>query len=310
LNRALARNNNLKIFMPLSRLTWRHFLHLKELKMTDTFIVVDAEFGFDLDAHAAFQKTEGFDASGPVEKVRPEWVEPRWVFRTPAAISWMMITADREGGWHPVDFKSVSLYDDGANGMLSKLSKALQRVPHSVMVTWGGEACDLPRLRLAFLNAGLPLPPVLQAPYTFDVRQPNHWDLWSKLCGRAGNIHLNEMAAAMGLPTKVTGRPSTVAQNILRGRWSLVKSCAECDVLTTALILIRYLNCVSGSGSGSGSVSGGWEARDNLMRVADIGRAQKHRPYAEAFEDYHATLSAQPHPADTMIAEELRLWSA
>jgi Predicted 3'-5' exonuclease related to the exonuclease domain of PolB len=266
-----------------------------------TYIVFDAEYAIDRDAHRQFQLSEGYDSDREVIKTRTEWIDPRWVFRTPVTLSWMMLSEIGTGSFYPAEFKSIGQPEADLHQMLAQLSKTLARIPDATLVSWGGESSDVPQLRLAYMNAGLPLPVQLRAPFTGGITNPNHWDLCTKLCGKAASVHLNEMAAALGIPAKLTGTPGSVMSLIDHGKWSQVKAVCEGDVITTALVLMKYLDTLNEDGRFIGA--------DNLLRITNTAAAKAHRGYSSSFADYAGKLEALPHPADQMLARELMAWS-
>jgi hypothetical protein len=101
------------------------------------------------------------------------------------------------------------------------------------------------------------------------------------VCGGTDRVHLTEIAAAMAIPVKPLGAPTAVAGYIQAGKWSLVKSVAESDVLATSFVLLRYLSLTNGA-----SMFG---AAD---RPAVFASKQVHRPYAPIFAAYRLSLLA------------------
>ena len=246
---------------------------------TNRWIVLDLESGFDPEGHANFQQSEGYNPHEPTNLImRKEWVEPRFVFRPGVAVSWLVIERDQDKLFAVRQFRTFGLPEHTMGDALEVLAGDL--VLGGKLATWGGENCDLPRLRMSILNAGRALPATLSRYVDVNARLTGcHVDLWWHLCGRGGNIHLNEMAAAMRLPAKPMGRPANGAAAIAKGRWAEVKSVCEADVLTTALTLVRHLHAALGEPS-----------LGSCLRIADLGRTRVHRAYADVFAQYHLHL--------------------
>lgn len=251
--------------------------------MSQSYIIFDAEYGWDLEGHALFQQSEGYDPYDPAPgPIRSEWIEARWVFRPPVALSWLVVTVDAEGVLSPGSFKTVGAPEHSTKELLSAFMMELRSLPQAKVVSWGGGTCDIPRLRQACMNEGVQLAPLLMPACDSGASRANfHIDLCYQLQGYGKPVHLNEQAAALRIPAKPQGLPGSVAKHIMQGKWSQVKACSEADVLVTALILGHYHHVTHGSPS---------KLLGSLLRIADLGRSQTHRTYAQDFEDYRNQL--------------------
>jgi len=137
-----------------------------------------------------------------------------------------------------------------------------------------------PELLMAAMREGIKLPAFLVPMATsFDVRNRRHIDLMLAMCLGGARVHLAEVAAALDIPVKLIGAPGPVAGYIDSGKSSLVKSVAESDVLTTAMVLMRHLALTTGTST--------FAAAD---RLACFAAGMTHRPYAADFAQYRKRL--------------------
>ena len=249
------------------------------------YFVFDAEYRTDLEGHALYQAAERFDPDG-IERTRDNdpRTRERWVFKRPVCISWMIL-AEEDGQLRPARFETIGMPEIDEAEMLGRFLEAVRTLPaHVPLVTWGGSASDEPQLRLAALRHGLTLPPRLAVPFRARARHGDHHvDLMTHMCGDAARVHLAEMCAAFRIPAKVTAAPEAVGELVARGKWSLVKSVCENDVLSTAGLLLH----VAHSHAGASSLFGA------LIALARFGAARDHRPYAEAFDGWANALLRQ-----------------
>jgi hypothetical protein len=249
------------------------------------YFVFDAEYRTDLEGHALYQAAERFDPEG-IERTRDDdpRIKGRWVFKRPVCISWMIL-AEEDGQLRPAQFETIGMPEMDEAEMMRRFLEAVRGLPaHVPLVSWGGSASDEPQLRLAALRHGLTLPSRLAVPFRARARHgDNHVDLMTHMCGDAARVHLAEICAAYRIPAKVTAAPEAVGGLVARGKWSLVKSVCENDVLSTAGVLLH----VAHSHASASSLFGA------LISLARFGAKRTHRPYAEAFECWANVLVRQ-----------------
>lgn len=193
-----------------------------------SWIVVDLEFAFDRDAHGGYRTAEGSDAEQKV----------RWPFHRLAAVSWMSLRFVAGAPVPEVEGPFVMTADaHDERAMAEALFDVLARAPDAVLTTWGGEARDLAVLRRCASTHDLLLPPQL---IDGSPNARERLDLCRASCVQADSVHLPELAAAMGVPAKPS--PSTeIGKLVERGVWAGVREQVAADVLTTAVLAVRYL---------------------------------------------------------------------
>lgn len=263
------------------------------------YFVYDAEYERDVAGHALYQSAECYDPQG-IERVRDTdpRVSMRWVFKRPVAISWLTIM-EENGKLVPGELCSVGQPELTEDELLSAFFKAISALPSNVqMVTWGGSASDEPQIRLAALRQGLAIPPRLLVPFEPGKRYgTGHVDLMFHLCGDGARVHLAEVCAALRVPAKTLAAPTATAGFIATRKWSMVKAICEHDTLSTAAVLLhtaapRY-------------------RKDTLFgmlyRLARLGAAQQHRPYADTFAAWGCSLE---RAKSAQLVEELARLSA
>jgi hypothetical protein len=134
------------------------------------------------------------------------------------------------------------------------------------------------------MRHGIAVPHRLSVPLKPRLRHGDgHIDLMTHMCGDAARVHLAEMCAAFRIPSKVTAPPTAVGGFLACGKWSLVKTICENDVLSTAVLLAHVVCNRTRTLSPFGA----------LMRRARLGAGHKHRPYADAFEGWINSLLRQ-----------------
>ena len=246
------------------------------------YFVYDAEYERDAFGHATYQAAERFDPDG-IERLRDKdpRIEPRWVFKRPVAISWLLLQ-EEDGKLSPASFRCVGLPEMTEVEMLGEFFSAVNALSSNVpIVTWGGSSSDEPQIRLAAMRHGLALPNRFRVPFEAGKRHGHgHVDLMTHLCGDAARVHLAEICASLRIPAKVVAAPTATAELITRGRWSQVKAVCEGDTLATAALLIQAISGQDISGKHFGP----------LLAIARLGAKQSHRPYAEAFQAWATEL--------------------
>ena len=117
------------------------------------YFVYDAEYDRDAAGHATYQAAERFDPDG-IERLRDKdpRIEPRWVFKRPVAISWLVLK-EEDGKLSPEQFRSIGSPEMSEAELLGAFFSALNELPSNVpVVTWGGSSSDEPQIRLAALR--------------------------------------------------------------------------------------------------------------------------------------------------------------
>jgi len=251
----------------------------------NNYLVFDVEYATDGEGHALYQAAERFDPSG-MERTRDNdpRTRERWVFKRPVCISWLVMEGT-DGHLTPGILQTAGMPELDEAEMLARFFEALKELPDNVpLVSWGGSSSDEPQLRLAAMRHGMAVPPRLAVPLKPRLRHGDgHIDLMTHMCGDAARVHLAEMCAAFRIPAKVTAPPTAVGGFVACGKWSLVKSICENDVLSTAALLAHVVCNRTRALSLFGA----------LMGLARLGAGRTHRPYADAFEGWVRTLLRQ-----------------
>ncbi|MBN8818380.1 MAG: hypothetical protein J0I80_06630 [Sphingomonas sp.] len=249
------------------------------------YLVFDVEYATDNEGHALYQTAERFDPTGG-ERTRDNdpRTNARWVFKQPVCISWLIMEG-ADGHLTPGRLETASMPELNEAEMLTRFFVMLKTLPDNVpLVSWGGSASDEPQLRLAAMRHGMAVPTKLSVPLRPRLRHgEGHIDLMTHMCSDAARVHLAEICAAFRIPAKVTAPPEAVGGLIACGKWSLVKSICENDVLSTAALLAHVVCNRTRTLSLFGA----------LMGLARLGAERKHRPYADAFQGWVNTLIRQ-----------------
>ena len=247
-----------------------------------TFILFDAEYRVDHEAHARYLAAERTEAAAVDLPERDPRVTPRWPFRRPVAISWMTLAPDEQGIPTPVTLRTMGCPEHTEAEMLRAFFADISSVGDMDLVSWGGAGTDLPQLMLSASMHGITLPECLQAfGRPFDMRDRRHTDLMLAMGHSGARVHMAEMAAALDIPVKPIGAPAAVAGYIEVGKWSLVKATAEADVLTLGCLLAYYLQLTTPSCAAS-----------MCDRIANYAAKMPHRPFAQDFLKYRDRLRA------------------
>lgn len=198
------------------------------LRPTRSYLVADLEYRWDRAGFEAYRATEGADVRA----------EPAWPFHEVVAASWLVLRF-HAGEPVPEVAASVVLAADAASEreIAGALFEALAAEPFATFVTWGGEAKDLAVLRRCAATLDLLLPPQLRegSPHS-----RARLDLCRATTVQAKQVHLPELAAAVGVPAKPS--PSrAIGRLVEEGRWADVREQVLADVLTTSVLAVRHL---------------------------------------------------------------------
>lgn len=115
------------------------------------------------------------------------------------------------------------------------------------LVTWNGRAFDLPVLCARSMVHGIAAVPFFATgdrwcSYRTRYRPDWHCDLMDQISehGAATRMRLDDLARALGLPGKIGGHGSEVAEMLQAGRMDDIRAYCEADVLNTAGIYLRW----------------------------------------------------------------------
>ena len=247
-----------------------------------TYLIFDAEYRVDHEGHALYQAAERHDPDNAIHlRDNDPCVTPRWVFRRPVCISWLVLKQE-ERGLSVGRIETAGMPEMDEAEMLGHFFEAVRWLPrNTALVSWGGCTSDVPQLRLAAMRHDIALPEQLAMPFNARIRRPDdHIDLMTHMCGDATRQHMAETCASLRIPAKVTAAPGAVAAFIASGKWSMVKAICENDVLSTAALLAHVLCNRNDASSLFGA----------LRALAMLGSEQVHRPYAEAFTSWASDL--------------------
>ena len=193
-----------------------------------TYIVADFEYAYDHSRYDGYCVSEGADAKDKL----------RWPFHYIAAASWTVMRF--RPGAELADIEQpvvMSSRDFTAAEMTAAFLEAVACEPTACVTTWGGEYKDLAVLRRTAMGLGLVLPMQIADPSPY-----SRWriDLCAAVSVRADSVSLPEYAAACFIPAKPSPAKS-VGKLVQNENWVKVEEQCLADVLTTSVIMIRYL---------------------------------------------------------------------
>lgn len=224
-----------------------------------TFLFCDFEYRFRREAQEAwaYGREPRYDGRGRriEEKIR-------WPFHTIAAASWMVVRCDGRGDVPEIAEPVVmTLADYTETDILRGLFDTLDAIGRDArMVTWGGEARDLAVLRYQACRHGLDLPVHL---HDTSPHARERIDLCRSTTVQADPVHLDEYAAGCGIPAKPSP-PEAIGKLVEAGDWDAVHDHVLADVLTTAIVGLRWLAAM-------GEI--GCDRERSAMAVADAALA-------------------------------------
>ncbi|HYG89756.1 MAG TPA: 3'-5' exonuclease [Azospirillum sp.] len=172
------------------------------------------------------------------------------------------------------------------------------------LVTWNGKGFVMPVLRQRAMVYGIPAAPWFQAGdkwNNYGQRYSPDWhcDLMEVLSdyGASTRVGLQDMAEAIGLPGKIEGQGSDVADMVMRGDIAAVRRYGETDVLNIFGLYVRWALL-----SGRTDPEGHNASIESLVTYLERGRAD--RPYLGAFLD-HWRVSTRPAPMFVPVPKRL-----
>lgn len=162
------------------------------------------------------------------------------------------------------------------------------------IVTWNGRGFDMPVLKQRSLIHGLSAYWWHRADprFGYDYRFNPEWhcDLMDVLCdyGASSRLGMDEAAIALGLPGKIAGHGSEVAEMLAAGQYDQINHYCEGDVLNTYALYLRWAYFSSRL-----SARGHNASIENLLAYLDQERLE--RPHLGDFVDAWRD-SRQPCP--------------
>ena len=214
------------------------------------WIVMDVESAvLDEAAHKRYQAMERWvpTANKPARRGYRRSEDPltcpRWIFQQITTIVMMVLTEDREGGMEISRFATLSAPEHDEREILAGALRVLESAPaNAELVTWAGLAHDVPLVVAGCMRYGLTLPSHWKWLAFGGFHRERHIDLARVMTAnlKMKPIHLAEVLAAMDVPAKLTCPPFAVTNLIYAGRWDEVASACEIDVISTALLLVRW----------------------------------------------------------------------
>ena len=164
------------------------------------------------------------------------------------------------------------------------------------LVTWNGRRFDMPVLRLRAMMYGVAAdgwyaPGDRWNGYGQRFAPDWHCDLMEELAdhGAATRLALQDVAVAMGLPGKVGGHGSEVAEMVERGELEAVRAYCEGDVINAFALYVRWALL-----TGRTDAAGHNASLESLVACLAAGRAE--RPHLGEFLDRWRS-SVRPTPA-------------
>jgi hypothetical protein len=216
-----------------------------------SYILIDLESAvLDEAGHRRYQDMERWSPSSAgspsrrgYERHEDPLKTPRWVFQTVVCASVMLMIEHADGNVDVTRFETFSAPQHDERAIIAGVLDVLAGAPRGTeLVSWGGAMHDLPVFLCAVLRHKLSLPTDWRwMGYGGDGRV-HHIDFARVLTGgfKMKPIHQSEYAAALDIPAKITAAPFMVTKLIYREQWDLVAEICEGDVITGALLLVRW----------------------------------------------------------------------
>ena len=185
------------------------------------------------------------------ELIPPDWGDrfPKPAWHEVVAISFVEAGIEAEGQGERYRVRCCrsggeASWDEAR--LLASFWRNFGSVPTRV-VTWNGRGFDMPVLRLRALIHGVQAGAwygagTRFANYTQRYSPDWHCDLMEQLSdyGACARMGLDEVARAMGLPGKLGGRGSEVADMVSRGDVEAVRAYCEADVMNLYGLYVRW----------------------------------------------------------------------
>lgn len=127
--------------------------------------------------------------------------------------------------------QSFSLGAMSERAIVANVEQAIE--PADQIITYNGRAFDIPVLLTRAILAGEHVPTLARIGHR--CRPGLHYDLHDQIKGPAGGIKLAHFCAAFGIPAKIGGDGTHVAELAAQGRWRGIEHYCETDVVATWL---------------------------------------------------------------------------
>ncbi|MBX7489533.1 3'-5' exonuclease [Qipengyuania sp. GH25] len=201
-----------------------------------TYVVCDFEYRFRRSAHDGWVYGREPDVD---DRGKPKPPKIRWPFHDIAAVSWIVMRLTKGNDVPQIDGPFVLGLDDRSEKELVQafFDALLDAGGTAQLVTWGGEVRDLAVLRYQACRFGLLMPLQLRGT---SPHSRERTDLCRSVAVQADPVHLDEYAAGAGIPAKPSP-PRTIGKMAEAGRWDEVRDHVLADVLTSAVIALRWL---------------------------------------------------------------------
>lgn len=215
------------------------------------WVMLDLESAvIDESGHKRYQRMERWSPAHDAQPSRRHYTRsedpcqtPRWVFQTVVTASVMVLAEQPGGGVDVTAFETFSAPECTERQVIAGVLKVLGAAPpQAELASWSGASHEAPILVLAACRHGLTLP-VRWRWLAYNGGDPHrHVDFARSVTGglRMKPIHQAEVAAALDIPAKLTAPAFSVAKLIEAGRWAEVRDICEGDVITLAMIAVRW----------------------------------------------------------------------
>ena len=224
---------------------------LFEQRRPRAYVVLDIESAVtDETGHRRYQAMERYVPGNNDQPSRRGYcrsedplMTPRWPFQTLVAAAVMVLVEHPEGNIDVSRFVTLSQPDHDERGVIAGVLQVLADAPQGAeLVSWAGMLHDVPLLTLGAMRHGLTLPKGWGW-LGFGGNDPvRHIDFARTTTGgfKMKPVHMAEILASLDIPAKISVPAFAVARMIYAGQWDAVQEACEGDVISTALLLVRW----------------------------------------------------------------------
>lgn len=224
---------------------------LFEPRRPRAYVVLDIESAVtDETGHRRYQAMERYVPGNDDQPSRRGYsrsedplMTPRWPFQTLVAAAVMVLVEHPEGNIDVSRFVTLSQPDHDERGVIAGVLQVLADAPQGAeLVSWAGMLHDVPLLTLGAMRHGLTLPKGWGW-LGFGGNDPvRHIDFARTTTGgfKMKPVHMAEILASLDIPAKISVPAFAVARMIYAGQWDAVQEACEGDVISTALLLVRW----------------------------------------------------------------------
>lgn len=224
---------------------------LFEQRRPRAYVVLDIESAVtDETGHRRYQAMERYVPGNDDQPSRRGYrrsedplMTPRWPFQTLVAAAVMVLVEHPEGNIDVSRFVTMSQPDHDERGVIAGVLQVLADAPQGAeLVSWAGMLHDVPLLTLGAMRHGLTLPKGWGW-LGFGGNDPvRHIDFARTTTGgfKMKPVHMAEILASLDIPAKISVPAFAVARMIYAGQWDAVQEACEGDVISTALLLVRW----------------------------------------------------------------------